>query len=314
MLLETGSLDGEELIKGVRLVIELGEELAHEVDLNAPELNSVARVRDLEGDARRLKGVAREAKPTAHDIEEHPQPPRRATANLEARGRREAAGAGSRSRRSPGTSRRRPEAPKALEKPGRPAGAVELTLERPPEDARPSRKIFMDGKVYDLVDEIVLVDKKSEADHELAITEAKQDWTSNLDASKYPDKTTIGQARAATYVLTVRGTSSWKIKNLKAGKEIIIAKADRHGARRHRHAIEIDGQGHRRLEDRRLGPAPTAGANGSSACPGTGGLEGDGGLPSGRESRPNAHQHVRPLVLSGGVRLARESRRAIVFR
>src|SRR5581483_2510799 len=40
MLVETGQLDGDELIKGVKMVIDLGEEVASEVDLNAPELNT----------------------------------------------------------------------------------------------------------------------------------------------------------------------------------------------------------------------------------------------------------------------------------
>src|SRR5204863_317457 len=63
------------------------------------------------------------------------------------------------------------------------------------------------------------LDKKSEADHDFGIDDARQDWTTN-QTFKYPDKTqTTARGRAH-----VGGLSRWKMKNLKPGKEVIIAK------------------------------------------------------------------------------------------
>ena len=60
---------------------------------------------------------------------------------------------------------------------------------------------------------------KSEADHDFSIQDARQDWTTN-QSFKYPDKTqTTARGRAH-----VGGLSRWKIKNLRPGKEVIIAK------------------------------------------------------------------------------------------
>src|SRR5205085_11087845 len=81
------------------------------------------------------------------------------------------------------------EAPKEPEKPAVPADAVQLTWADLQKSSTLPRKIFMDGKIYDLVDELALVDKKSEADHDFSIQDARQDWTTN-QTLKYPDKTT----------------------------------------------------------------------------------------------------------------------------
>ncbi len=214
MLVETGALDGLELIKGVRILIDLGEEVAHEVDVNAPELNTVREYASWKGTLDALKGVAREAKPVRRDLENILNRFAAAVMSLKQ------------------SSDARPQAPapfKAIakeepapaepEKPAAPADAVSLTWADLQKSSTLPRKIFMDGKTYELVDEIALVDKKSEADHDFTIVDARQDWTTN-QTLKYPDKTTT-TARGRAHV---GGLSRWKIKNLKPAKEVIVAK------------------------------------------------------------------------------------------
>jgi hypothetical protein len=216
MLTETGQLDGDELIKGIRVVLEIGEEVAHEVDLNAPELNSVREYANWKSTLDALKGVAREAKPVRRDLENVLNRLGAAVTSLKQ------------------ASDVKPQAPAAIkpiakdepkeevkepEKPAVPADAVQITWADLQKSSTLPRKIFMDGKTYDLVDEIALVDKKSEQDHDFSIQDARQDWTTN-QTLKYPDKTTT-TARGRAHV---GGLSRWKIKNLKPAKEVIIAK------------------------------------------------------------------------------------------
>jgi hypothetical protein len=218
MILETGGLDAEEAIKGTRLVLELGEEIAHEVDLDAPELNGVREYASWKSTLDALKGIVKEAKPTRHDLENIVNRLTAATANLKQ--------ASDVKPRAPDLVKaiakeeaKAEEKPKEPEKPLVPADAVQLSWADLQKSSTLPRKIFMDGKVYDLIDEIALVDKKSEADHEFSIQDARQEWTTN-QTLKYPDKTTT-TARGRAHV---GGLARWKIKNLKPGKEVVIAK------------------------------------------------------------------------------------------
>jgi hypothetical protein len=218
MLLETNTLDAPEVVKGVKLVIDLAEELAHEVDLGAPELNSVREYAMWKGTLEALKGVVRESKGSRGDIENILNRMLGATASLKL------------------ASDAKPEAPKPIvvvekakepepEKPPEPVKAApppdakQITWQELQKSSTLPKKIHMDNKTYDLVDEIVLLDKKSEAEHDFSIQDARQDWTTN-QSFKYPDKTSTN-ARGRAHI---GGVSRWKIKNLKPGKELIIAK------------------------------------------------------------------------------------------
>jgi hypothetical protein len=217
MLVETGQLDSDELIKGIRILIDLGEEVAHEVDLNAPELNSVREYANWKSTLDALKGVAREAKPVRRDVENVLNRLSAAVVSLQQ--------ASDVKPQAPAAIKpiakdeKKEEAPKEPEKPSVPPDAVQLTWADLQKSSTLPKKIHMEGKTYDLVDEIALVDKKSEADHEFQIHDAKQDWTTN-QTLKYPDKTTT-TARGRAHV---GGLSRWKIKNLRPGKEVIVAK------------------------------------------------------------------------------------------
>jgi hypothetical protein len=218
MLVETGQLDSEELVKGVRIVIDLGEEVSHEIDLNAPELNTVREYANWKSTLDALKGVAREAKPVRRDIENVLNRLVAAVVSLkQASDVKPAAPVAVKPIKKDEPVEA--EAPKEPEKPAVPPDAVQLSWTDLQKSSTLPRKIFMDGKIYDLVDEIALVDKKSEADHDFSIVEARQDWTTN-QTLKYPDKTTT-TARGRAHV---GGTSQWKIKNLKPAKEVVIAK------------------------------------------------------------------------------------------
>lgn len=216
MLLETNTLDGAEVVKGVRVVIDLAEELAHEVDLGAPELNSVREYVAWKSTLEALKGVVREAKASRGDLENILNRLLGATSSLKLASdvKPEAPKPIIEKQKAP-----EPEKPKEPEKPLVPADAVQITWQDLQKSSKLPRKIFMENKVYDLVDEIALADKKSEAEHDFAIQDAKQEWATN-QSFKYPDKTqTTARGRAH-----VGGAAKWKIKNLKPGKELLIAK------------------------------------------------------------------------------------------
>ncbi|MEZ0230744.1 MAG: hypothetical protein ACAI25_19140 [Planctomycetota bacterium] len=217
MLVETGQLDADELIKGMRILIDLGEEVAHEVDLNAPELNSVREYANWKSTLDALKGVAREAKPVRRDVENILN--RLGAAVLSLKQASDVKPTAPVAIKPISKEEKKEEAPKEPEKPAVPPDAVQLTWADLQKSSTLPKKIHMDGKTYDLVDEIALVDKKSEADHDFSIQDAKQDWTTN-QTLKYPDKTTT-TARGRAHV---GGLSRWKVKNLRPGKEVIVAK------------------------------------------------------------------------------------------
>ncbi|MBI3725786.1 hypothetical protein HY251_17805 [bacterium] len=217
MLNEAGQLDYDETLKGVKIIIDLGEELAHEVDVAAPELNSVREYAAWKSMLDALRGIVREAKPNRHDLENMLNRLAGATSSLKLASDVKPA-APPPVKKIEGAAAPE-EKPKEAEKPAAPPDAVQMSWQDLQKSSKLPKKIYMDGKCYDLVDEVVLLDKKSEADHDFAIEEARQDWTTN-QTFKYPDKTsTTARGRAH-----VGGLSRWKIKNLKPAKELIIAK------------------------------------------------------------------------------------------
>ena len=82
-----------------------------------------------------------------------------------------------------------------------------------------STPIVMDGRVYDLVDNIDVGERKSETAHSFGIEGAKQDWKANQSFA-YPDGKKV-KSRGRSHV---GGTSKWTIQNLTPGKDVVIAK------------------------------------------------------------------------------------------
>lgn len=226
MLLETGSLDGPEFIKGVRLIIDLAEEMRTDVDANFPELNGVREWESWKEVIESLKGVAREAKPLRGDLENLVNRLGSATGNLrlasdvkpkppEPKPVKKAAA----EKEAPAEEEKPPEP----EKPKIAPGAVQLTWDKLKESSVLPPKIFLEidgvGKNYELVDQIAIGERASELDHAFAIEGAKQDWSTNQTFT-YPDGKSLG-ARGKAHV---GGLSKWNIKNLVPGKDMVVAK------------------------------------------------------------------------------------------
>ena len=222
MLLEAGSMDAPQVISGLRLVLELAEEMRLDVDANFPELNGVREWEQWKELVEGLSGVAREAKPLRGDLENllnrfgsavdnlrlasdvKPQPPKPV---IPIKQQAEAA------------AEEEPEEEPEEKEPEKAKDAVELSWDELKESSKLPRKIFMDGKNYVLVDEINVGDRKSELEHEFTIDGAKQDWTANQSFS-YPDGTKV-TSRGKSHV---GGLSKWVMKNLSEGKDVVLAK------------------------------------------------------------------------------------------
>jgi Holliday junction resolvase RusA-like endonuclease len=69
MLLKSGSLDAHQLLAGLRLLLELAEEMRLDVDVNLPEMNTVREWEEWKELIEGLVGVAREAKPIEADVD-----------------------------------------------------------------------------------------------------------------------------------------------------------------------------------------------------------------------------------------------------
>jgi hypothetical protein len=219
MMLESGQLDADQALKGLKLANELGDELAAEVDVNAPELNGVREYANWRQTLDALKGILKEAKPSRHDLENVLNRLAAATTSLKAASDVKPQAPAPVKPIAKEEKKVEEEKPKEPEKPKVPADAVQISWADLQKSSTLPKKIYMDGKVYDLVDDITLVDKKSEAEHDFSIVDARQDWTTN-QTLKYPDKT-VTTARGRAHV---GGVSRWKMKNLKPGKEVLIAK------------------------------------------------------------------------------------------
>lgn len=221
MLLASNNLDLPQVIQGIRLVLELADEMRGDVDLNFPQLNGVREWEQFKEIVEGLRGMAREAKPLRGDIE-----------NLLNR----LGGAADNLRLVADVKPSAPPPPKPVESkqpdaedepedepepevPQRDPSAKELTWEQLRESSTLPEKIYMDGKNYLLVDSIDVGERKSETSHNFQIVGAKQDWKANQSFS-YPD----GVKATARGRSHVGGTSQWEIQNLKPGAEVVIAK------------------------------------------------------------------------------------------
>lgn len=97
--------------------------------------------------------------------------------------------------------------------------------------------IFMDGKNYKMADNIKLVDKASEAEHQFKMDGYKDKWSTNQEYM-YPDGTKM-QSKGQAHV---GGYSQWIFKNLEPGKDLIIAKRIDYAYSGLVTAIYVDGQ------------------------------------------------------------------------
>lgn len=219
MLLETGSLDSPEIIKGIKLITDLADELRADVDANFPELNGVREWEQWKEIVEALRGMAKEAKPLRGDLENLISRMVMAAAALKLASDVKPAPAPMPTKPVKKAAEPEPEEEAPEEKPKKPADAVELTWEQLKESSQLPPKIFMDGKNYELVDQISIGDRTSELEHAFAIEGAKQDWSTNQTFT-YPD----GVKTAARGKAHVGGLSKWSIKNLAPGKDIVLAK------------------------------------------------------------------------------------------
>ncbi|MGE0711381.1 MAG: hypothetical protein AB7N76_30350 [Planctomycetota bacterium] len=240
MLLETNTLDLPQAVVGLRLILELAEEMRTDVDVHFPELNGVREWEQWKEIVDALRGMAREAKPLRGDLENLLNRLGTAADNLRLAGdvkpqpkpepKPVAAAAAPAAEEEPEEEEPEEEVSKVA------PGAKELTWEQLKESSVLPPKIFMDGKNYTLVDSIDLGDRKSETSHDFQINGAKQDWKANQSFT-YPD----GVKATAKGRAHVGGTSQWKILNLSAGKDVVIAKRIDFVRGDIKTAIEIDG-------------------------------------------------------------------------
>lgn len=224
MLLETGTLDSPEFIKGIRMILELAEEMRGDVDANFPELNGVREWESWKEVIEGLKGVAKEAKPLRGDIENLVNRLTMASGNLRlASDVKPKPPAPKPVKKEAAAAAEEPEKPAEPEKPKKAPDAVALTWDQLKESSQLPPRIFMEvdgvAKNYELIDQIAVGERGSELEHAFAIEGAKQDWSTNQSFS-YPDgvKTT---ARGKAHV---GGLSKWNIKNLTPGKDLVVAK------------------------------------------------------------------------------------------
>lgn len=226
MLLESGTLDTPEVIKGVRMLLELADEMRTDVDANFPELNGVREWEQWKEIVDGLGAVAREAKPMRGDLENLLNRLTGAASNLRLASEVKKPEAPPpmpvrAGKQAAPVVEEEPEeeAPPPPPKPKKESGAVELSWDQLKESSTLPDRIFMDGKNFKLVDEVKMGDRSSEDAHGFAIEGAKQDWTTNQSFS-YPD----GVKATARGRAHVGGVSKWKIANLTPGKDVVIAK------------------------------------------------------------------------------------------
>jgi hypothetical protein len=240
MLLETGSLDGPEFIKGVRLMVELADEVRTDVDANFPELNGVREWEQWKEVVEALRGMAKEAKPLRGDLENLVSRLSMAAGNLRLAADVKPAPAPMPTK--PVKQAKQEEAPEE-EKPPEPAkplkapDALELSWEQLKESSRLPERIFMEGKNYELVDFVNIGDRASELAHGFGIEGAKQDWAQRQSFA-YPDGTKV-EAKGKAHV---GGTSKWTMKNLQPGKDVVLAKRIDFARGEIVTRMEIDGQ------------------------------------------------------------------------
>lgn len=69
LMVQTGNIGPHQVVAGVRLILELADEMRHDVDVNLPEMNTVREWEEWKELVEGLLGVSREAKPLDSDIE-----------------------------------------------------------------------------------------------------------------------------------------------------------------------------------------------------------------------------------------------------
>lgn len=265
LMLDSGALDAHQVIRGVRLLLELADEMRHDADINLPELNTVREWEEWKELVEGLLAIVREAKPLDADVEnllrrldgavgkltvaaeasgkvEPPRVKKIEAPAAEAKHHTDARDPTPNDDESrgftPGSTWVNSETGAEFRCAGAMVGAAEweqtkeptakagpapdekqLSWEELQESSELPEKLFMDGKGYTLVDQIVMGDRGSEAAHSFGIEGSKQDWT-NVQTFKYPD----GVKATARGRAHVGGTSKWTIKNLTPGKDLVIAK------------------------------------------------------------------------------------------
>ena len=214
MLLESRMLDGQEMIKGVRLLLELAHEMRQDVDVSFPELNGVREWEQWKEIVDALGGAAREAKPIPGDIQNLLNRLGAGVGNLVLASTVKAP-----EPRAPIPLKQAAPEPEPEPEPVKRSDAVALSWEELQQRSTLPPRIFLDGKNYELVDQIELGNRQSELDHGFAIEGAKEDWVANQSLT-YPDGVKVSVKGRAH----VGGTSRWTIKRLQAGKDVILAK------------------------------------------------------------------------------------------
>ncbi len=222
LLIETGSLDGPQVIQGLRLLVELADDMRLDADANVPALNGVREWEQWKEVMEGLQGVVREAKPMRGDLENLLNRMGSAVDNLRLASDVKVEVAppppppGKKDEPKEEAPEEEEEAPP---EPVKAKDAVELSWEQLKERSELPAKIYMDGKNYVLVDEIKIGDRKDELSHSFNIEGDKQNWTTNQSFT-YPDGVKV-TARGKAHV---GGTSLWQIQNLTPGKDVIVAK------------------------------------------------------------------------------------------
>ena len=162
MLLETNNLDSPQVVTGIRLLLELADEMRVDVDLNFPELNGVREWEQWKEVIDALTSMAREAKPLRGDLENLLNRLVTAADSLRLAGDVKPA---PKPEPKP-VEEAKPEAAEDEEaeeeeeetppEPVKDPSAKELTWDELKESSVLPEKIFMDGKNYHLVDQIAV--------------------------------------------------------------------------------------------------------------------------------------------------------------
>jgi hypothetical protein len=242
MLLRGRNLSLPDAMMGLRLVCEIGDELQDEVKEHFPELGQVREYAQFCEAIGGLSTFLRTARPSAADlanaigtfgtvagslgevsevkIEKAPPPEVVKAAAAAAAAAVEE------------------DEPEAAPEPKVAPGAVELSWEGLKEASELPQKVFMDGQNFSLIDEIDMGDKKSQSDHDFEFGGTKAPPSRTSLAAKYPD----GRQVKAGGVMHQGGFSQWKIKGLKPGRDLIIAKRIDFARGDIVTAIEVEGQ------------------------------------------------------------------------
>jgi hypothetical protein len=199
------SLDQRNIFDVMALIVEMESEIATDVEVNHPTLAQRKEFGDFRKHIEILKGLMGERRFTLDALQ-----------NLTAY--QQKAGEIVLSIFGGGP-------PVVIEEPGQPKPAPKKTggmdfeaLKGVSQQDLPN-EIDVDGRSWTLVDKIDVMDKDSEESHGLTINDAKDSYRSRQKL-KYPDGTVIEDVGRAH----VGGYAQYNVKNLKAGKELLIVR------------------------------------------------------------------------------------------